>query len=103
MSFTNLYLVGSAIVILWLGLRLWRTRPRTTMPGRTYCNIQHRHAGCRCVRSRGHEGNCWSSAERSSCGAITRCVWQSSRGEFKSHVGYELTFPSAPQAKRGGC
>jgi hypothetical protein len=65
---------------------------------REYCNIQHRHAGCRCIRSKGHRGLCWSAAEKDSQGAIGRCLWYSKDGEFKSHHSYEHTTPSTVTA-----
>lgn len=68
---------------------------------REQCNIQHRNAGCYCIRSKGHDGHCWSASERHSSGVLVRCVWRSKDGKFKSHHTYEYTRPSAVTAKGG--
>jgi len=69
---------------------------------REQCNIQHANTGCRCIRSNGHDGLCWSAAERHSSGTLVRCLWISKNDKFKSHHAYEYTRPSVVTAKRGG-
>lgn len=63
------------------------------------CNIQHQYAGCRCIRAKGHDGLCWSPAERNLSGFLLRCLWYSKDGKFESHHTYEYTRPSAVTAK----
>ncbi len=58
------------------------------------CESHHRHAGCRCIRARGHEGLCWSGMERSASNELVRCQWYSRDGKFKSHHSYPYGSPS---------
>lgn len=52
------------------------------------CNIQHRFSDARCIRTRGHEGRCWSRAYPDGRGAIHRAEWYSKDGVFHSHYAY---------------
>lgn len=56
------------------------------------CNSFHELAGCRCIRSKGHEGRCWSKAGSDSTGAITRCEWTSINGRYHRHCEYKTSY-----------
>ncbi len=63
------------------------------------CPSIHKWSGLQCIRAAGHEGMCWGKATRGVCGTITRAVWRSIGGVFRSHHTYETRYPSS--AKRG--
>lgn len=57
------------------------------------CGIKHGFGDQTCIRERGHEGLCMSSAQRGS-GTITYSEWQSRDGKFQSHAGYQTIYPA---------
>lgn len=63
------------------------------------CNIKHGFGDCRCIREKGHDGLCWSKAQRGN-GTITRAEWHSENGEFKSHHQYATTYPTNARRPR---
>lgn len=65
------------------------------------CGILHGFSDCRCIRERGHEGKCWGKAVRGE-GIITRAVWYSKNGKFKSHHTYETVYPRNAKRKEAG-
>ena len=67
------------------------------------CNSQHKLAGMRCIRSKGHDGHCRYKAERMADGAIQFDEWRfNSKGEFK-HVWYTAISPANAKAVSDEC
>ena len=63
------------------------------MPNR--CKSIHKHTDQKCIRASGHDGYCYSKAERNrKSGTITRAHWWSVNGVFKSHHWYETKYPT---------
>jgi hypothetical protein len=61
------------------------------------CNIVHGWSGdgVRCIREKGHDGQCWSRAmPDQKNGTVTRVYWLSENGRFKSHSHYDTKYPT---------
>lgn len=56
------------------------------------CPSVHAWSGVRCIREVGHEGLCWSKAV-AGFRVITRTMWRSANGVFKSHHQYDTKHP----------
>ena len=64
------------------------------------CPSVHKMNGQRCIREAGHDGYCWSKAQRG-IGCITRAEWSSENGRFTSHYQYNTKYPAntAPEGQ----